>query len=201
MSLTIATIVPNDYFAPWQFVQSILKLPPKYYFKSYQGCVVDINRNYIWNEMLLDKENGSHLLWIDSDIVFEPEDVATIEQDLETYDLVTGLYMLKAWDWKPAIFKKIGKDYEFTEMQEGIFEVEGCGNAFLGISKRVINDERLIKTPYSRITEGDITHGEDISFIQRCRQLGYKLYCDSSIRVGHLKTEALRIGDKQPDIY
>jgi hypothetical protein len=199
--LTIAVIVPNDYFAPWGFVQSILKLPPKYYFKSYQGCVVDINRNYIWHEMLLEKDKKSDLLWVDSDIVFEPEDVATIENDLEKYDLVTGLYMLKSWDWKPAIFKKVGNDYEFTEMQEGIFEIEGCGNAFLGISKRVIADERLDKKPFSKITEEDITHGEDISFIQRARALGYKLYCDSSIRVGHLKTETIRIGDKQPDIY
>ncbi len=200
--LTIATIVPNDYFAPWAFVRSILKLPPKYAFKEYQGCLVDKNRNYIWEEMKLDnKENPSDLLFIDSDIIFEPEDVATIENDLKTYDIITGLYIVKAWDWSAAIFEKINGNYEFTKGKEGIFEVEACGGGFMGISRSIINSLNMPKEPFSFIREGNIVHGEDVSFCQRVREAGFKIYCDSSIKVGHMKTQIIRPGDKEPDIY
>jgi len=200
--LTIATIVPNDYFAPWCFVESILKLPPRYFFKEHQGCLVDKNRNYIWQEMKLDnKEQKSDLLFVDSDIAFEPEDVATMENNLENYDIVTGMYIIKAWDWSLGIFEKVNGNYEFAKGGKGIFEVEACGGGFLGISERVINSTKLINEPFSFIREEDVTHGEDVSFCQRAKEAGFKIYCDSSIKVGHSKTEVIRVGDKQKDIY
>lgn len=200
--LCIATIVPNNYFAPWDFVHSVLKLPPKYLFKDHQGCLVDKNRNYIWHEMKLDnKENPSDLLFIDSDIVFEPEDVATMERDLENYDIVTGQYVIKAWDWSLGIFEKVNGNYEFSKGKEGIFEIEACGGGFLGISKRVIASEKLEKEPFRFIREGDVTHGEDVSFCERAKEAGFKIFCDSSIKVGHMKTEVVRVGDEQKDIY
>jgi hypothetical protein len=200
--LTIATIVPNDYFAPWNFVRSVFRLPPKYLFKEAAGPLCSKNRNYIWEEMKLDnKDNPADLLFIDSDIVFEPEDVATIESDLRIYDVVTGLYILKGWDWSPGIFKKENGVYAFTPAQEGIFEVEACGGAFLGISKRVIAHPLMAHEPFEYIREGNVVHGEDVSFCQRAREAGFKIFCDSSIKVGHMKTQIIRVNDKEPDIY
>ncbi len=222
--MTIGVIVPNDYFAPWDFVHSIFKLPPKYFFKDYRGALVDKNRNYIWEEMRIENKESLHdLLFIDSDIVFEPEDVATIENDLKTYDIVTGVYIVKAWDWKPAIFKKTTfckedvfnvkdaltnepikaprGDYDFVALEEGIFEVEACGAGFLGISHRVINSPSISLEPFNFIREDNVFHGEDVSFCQRAREAGFKIYCDSSIKLGHLKTQIIKVGDKEPDIY
>ena len=200
--LTIATIVPNDYFAPWDFVRSILKLPPKYFFKEHQGCLVSKNRNYIWEMVKLDnKENPGDLLFIDSDIVFEPEDVATMEENLKTYDIVTGLYIIKSWDWSAGIFKKIDGKYDFVKPQEGIFKVEACGNAFMGISRRVINHPAMAHEPFEFIREGNVVHGEDVSFCQRARETGFKVWCNSAVKVGHMKSQIIRPGDKEPDTY
>lgn len=201
--MTIATIAPNGYQAPWEFVSSIFKLPPKYRFKQYQGSLVAKNRNYIWEMMKIDnKDNPSDLLFIDSDIVFEPEDVATIERQLEKYDIVTGLYIVKAWDWSPAIFKRqTGEDYGFTPIQEGLFEVDACGAGFLGISKRVIEHPLMQDEPFNFIREGNVVHGEDVSFCQRAREAGFKILCDPSVKVGHIKSQVIRVGDKEDNLY
>ena len=201
--MKIATIVPNDYFAPWGFVKSCFKLSGQYFpIKEHQGCLVDKNRNYIWHEMKIEnKDAPCDLLFIDSDIVFEPEDVATMEENLKYYDIVTGEYIIKAWDWELGIFEKINGSYEFAKGKEGIFEVEACGGAFLGISHRVINSDKMVKEPFSFMREGDVTHGEDVSFCQRAKEAGFKIFCDSSIKVGHIKQDVIRPGDKQPDTY
>lgn len=183
--MIIATVVPNDYFAPWDYVYSIFKLPPKYRFRTVQSCYVDYNRNFIFREI---KEEDEDLLFIDSDIAFEPEDVFTIENNLRNCDIVTGLYRLL--NGNLAIFKRINGDYEYTESQTGIFEIGACGAGFLGISKKVI--KKMPLNPFSPFQEGNITHGDDVSFCHRAKMQGFKIWCDSSIKVGHIKTKILK---------
>jgi hypothetical protein len=200
--LTIATIVGNSYFVPWGFVQSLLKLPPKYLYKSSQGAFVHLNRNYIWEEMKAEnKETKADLLFIDCDIMFEPMDVSQIESDLEKYDIVTGLYVIKGWEYKPMIYRKEGEEYVHTDIKDGIFEVDGCGSGFLAISHRVINHPALAVEPFNLIQCSNGMYSEDLSFCLRAQQAGFKIHCDSSIKLGHIKTQVLNVGDKEPDIY
>jgi len=184
--ITIATIVPNDYFAPWDYVRSIFKLKG-YDFLTVQGCSLHHNRNGIWQIM----KQGGDLLFIDSDMTFEPEDVAKIEKHLNTYDIIGGLYMLA--NGEHAIFKRIEGDYEFIQPKQGIFEVGAIGTGFLGISSRVI--QKLGKEPFNAVQEGSVTHGDDVSFCHRAREAGFKVWCDPSIVLGHIKSQVIKPGD------
>jgi len=47
--------------------------------------------------------------------------------------------------------------------------------------------------PFSPFTEGKITHGDDVSFCHRARLKGFKIWCDSDIRVGHIKTKIITV--------
>lgn len=184
MSLLIGTIVPNNYFMPFQSVKSFLALGGRYPFTVWEGPDLDFNRNKIFAYAKHAKES---LLMIDSDIVFTPEDVQQIERYLdEGFDAVTGLYVVGYPPYPPCVFERIPGDYKLTEPKEGMNEIGACGGGFLGISKRVI--EAMPKDPFDNIREGDIFHGEDISFCHRLHENGFKLWCDSNIKVGHIRT-------------
>ena len=178
--MIIATVVPNDYFAPWDFVSSFLNISKDYPIKTVQSCSIAHNRNLIF------QETKGDLLFIDSDTIFTPEDVAIIERDLKTYDIVGGAVVLANGELN--IYKRIEGDYEYMPMQRGIFEVGAIGTGFIGISEKVISE---MHEPFFPLTEGKITHGADISFCHRAREKGFKIYCDSEIKVGHIKTRIL----------
>jgi hypothetical protein len=180
--MIIGTIVNNNAFVHWEFVQSILNLP-KYEWITWQGPSLPDNRNRIYEQARMKTED---LLFIDSDLVFTPEQVARVEKLLEDHDVVTGIYLIgKEPKMIPAIFEMGKYDYKFVKPKEGVNEIGACGGGFLGISKRVY--DKLPSNPFSNIREGDIVQGEDISFGQRLSEAGIKLWCDSSLRLGHIR--------------
>src|SRR3990167_1780086 len=174
--MKIGLICQNNFFAPFEFVKSALSLKG-YEYVIVQSHSVPHNRNIVWERV---KEEKDDLLFIDCDMTFTKEDVAKIEKHLETYDIVTGLYVLA--NGVPAIFERGDNDYEFTEPKKGIFEVAACGAGFLGISRRI--HDKLPENPFSNLWEGAIQHGEDVSFCKRAGDAGVKIFCDSSLRLG-----------------
>lgn len=184
--MIIATVVPNDYFAPWDFVRSMLNLNNKYKFLTIQSCSIADNRGLIFKRI---KELKEDLLFIDSDTVFNERDVELIEIGLEQYDILGGACMLS--NGKPNIFKRITGDYDFKDMEQGVFEVDAIGTGFMGISKKVI--EEMPHDSFYPLKEGNLTHGTDISFCHRARKQGFRIWCDSNIAIGHIKTKILRV--------
>ena len=186
--MILSTIVPNNYMMPFEAVKSWLKLP-KYPFVYAQGPDLDFNRNFVWRQV---KDKNDHLLMIDSDIVFTPDDVEAIENHLERgYDAITGIYPVGMEPYPPCVFKRIVGDYTMCEVQEGLNEIDACGGGFLGIHREVI--KKMPNDPFDNIREGDIFHGEDISFCHRLKELGFKLWADSSIQVAQIRTQNIYV--------
>ena len=174
----------------WEAVKSWFELPA--YEKLWaQGPDLNFNRNMIWRQAVQYNETKpSHFMMIDSDIVFTPEDVKKIQAHLDNgLDAVTGIYAVGQPPYPPCIFERIPGDYQLTQPKEGLNEIGACGGGFLGINKRVI--EEMTKDPFDNIREGDVFHGEDISFCHRLHELGLKLWCDSSIKLGHIRTQTV----------
>lgn len=171
---------------PWEAVKCWLKLP-KYTVIWTEGPDLDFNRNMIWQKFFPFKSDH-HLLMIDSDIIFTPQDVAKIQQHLDSgLDVVTGIYPIGTPPYPPCIFERIKGDYKLTGVKEGLNEIDACGGGFMGINKNVI----MPSNPFDNIREGEIFHGEDISFCHRLREKGYKLWADSSIKLGHIRTQTI----------
>lgn len=207
----LSTIVPNNYAMSWEAVKCWLKLSN--YDKVWaQGPDLDYNRNMVWKQAVKYNETKEgHLIMIDSDIVFTPEDVAKIESHLDNgLDAVTGIYPVGQPPYPPCIFERVVNkvqnpeeyrgsiimsdyhiqgDYKLTTPKEGLNEIGACGGGFLGINKNIIN--KLPKDPFDNIREGEIFHGEDISFCHRLRELGFKLWADSEIKLGHIRTQVI----------
>lgn len=183
--MILATITGNNAFVPFDYVKSMLALKGKHEFLHAFGPSLPDNRNEIFSVV---KAHNDDLLFIDSDIVFTPQDIRKMEIHLKILDVVTGVYILVKEKMPdiPAIFKRIEGNYNYTKVEQGIFKIGACGGGFLGISKKVI--QALPSNPFDNILEGTVYHGEDISFCHRVNELGFTIWCDSSIRVGQVRT-------------
>lgn len=181
--MIIATITPNCYSMPFDCVKCWLDLPPLYDYYAVEGPSLPDNRNRVMDYAYTQEDS---VLFIDSDIVFSKEDVNNICLHLAQYDAITGVYCLGRPPYPAAIFKRVEGDYELAKPKRGVHEIGACGAGFLGISKKVVQE--IGKNPFSNIWEGNIQHGEDISFCHRLHEKGFKLMCDSSISVGQVRT-------------
>lgn len=186
--MILATIAANNQFMSFEAVKSWFKVP--IYQKLWaEGPYIDFNRNEIWRRMK-ELPMPQHLLFIDIDIVFTPEDVAKIEKHLESgLDAVGGVYLIGKPPKDPCIFERLEGDYKLTPLKEGLNEVDAIGTGFLGINANVI--ENMPDNPFSYLKEGEITHGEDISFCNRLKAQGFKLWCDSEIKIGHIRPQVI----------
>lgn len=138
------------------------------------------------------KANLDYIMWFDSDMIFEPDIMERMHKHMaEGKDFVTGLCFRRRYPYTPAIFKTL----EFSEngelKSEGFedypkdapFEVAGCGFAACMTSVQMCMDLLLNCQEWFRPIKG---LGEDLSFCMRAKELGYKIWCDPSIKVGHV---------------
>lgn len=132
------------------------------------------------------------ILFIDSDMVFNGHLMEQLAADMdEGRDIVCGLYFKRVFPTKPILYKTIAfkGDEDCSVLYEdypkdSIFEVDGCGFGAVMISQRVLEDvTNYYGYPFAPMVG---KFGEDLSFCWRAKQLGYRLWCDSRIKVGHV---------------
>ena len=140
------------------------QIPLKYYF-LFNESLVQRARNYIVDEFL--RSECSHLMFIDSDIGFNPKDVLALVglqiSDPEKYDIVTGPYPKKTIAWEkvaraaaegygnenPFMLEQFTSDYVFnpvkgmTQFRLGEpVEVSEAGTGFMLISRQALEKYR-----------------------------------------------------------
>lgn len=184
--MIIGTIIPNNYLMPFESVKCFLSVATKYPIVYSQGPYIYDNRNQI---LKMAKRNNESLLMIDSDIIFTVEDVDKIAEHLKTKDAVTGVYCLGVKPYPATIFKRVGKDYEYTEPPKEMQPIGACGGGFMGLSAELI--QSLPDNACNNVFEGGAMHGEDISLCYRIDEIGKTLYCDPSISVGQIRNNVL----------
>lgn len=149
------------------------------------------------------KVDYDYLMWIDSDIVFQPTDFEKLlRRDL---DIVGGVYLMdnntnyavvKNWDVK--YFQTNGM-FEFMERsdiagQTDPIEVCYTGFGFLLIKRGVF--EKL-EYPWFEPHVTDFGNGvkdfasEDVSFCIKARDAGFKIHIDPTVQLGHEKMRTL----------
>lgn len=139
------------------------------------------------------KAEYDYVFWLDSDMVFQQDILLRMIEVMDKNDLdfLTGLYYRRCVPFTPVLFSKLdilpdidGCEWdEFKELPEGLFEVAGCGFGCVLIKTDVLFD---VQSKYGTMFNPLSGMGEDIAFCWRARELGYKIYCDSSIELGHV---------------
>lgn len=180
--------VPCMETAPIEYINSILKL------KKPQGTEilhVPLCLVYVARDMIIDyaiQGDFTHVMFIDSDMVFNSDLILKlVEHDK---DIVSGLAFKRKPPYSPCIFKKlkIGELGEgiceiYEDYQSGLNEVEGVGMACCLIKTEVFKKIRASGQQCFTPIKG---LGEDFAFCVRARQQGFKIFADTSLKVGHM---------------
>ncbi len=173
---------------------------------SVSSLVYD-SRNSLARQAIM--EGFDQVLWLDSDMTFDPDLLVRLESDLgEDKEMVSALYVTRKGKIKPVVYDKCGYDHVsgtvevipyahsyYDYPKDSLFECEavGFGGVLMKTSllKEVTNKYGL---PFSPI----MGFGEDLSFCMRVRDMGKKIYCDSRVKMGHIGHHEFTEEDYRP---
>lgn len=151
------------------------------------GSLVYTSRNDLVQIAI--KQGCDYIFWLDSDMMFPPDVLVRMFEDLKHGDIVSGLYFRRVAPFTPVIYDKLDIDdtgCHYTEpkdIPDGIFEVAGCGFGCVLMPTDIMLDVlEKYGSPFTPING----IGEDLSFCWRARQLGFKIVCDPDIPLGHV---------------
>ena len=147
---------------------------------------VDLARNTLARRAI---DGGfDRVLWIDSDMTFEPDLMERLNADMdEGWDVVTGLYFKRTFPLEPVIYKSIDVNEPKAETywdypQDALFPIAGCGFGGVLIKTETLMD--LDEPPFLPF----LHLSEDLSYCVRMAEKGRKIACDSRIKLGHMGT-------------
>jgi hypothetical protein len=162
-------------------------------------AAIDQGRSQMASDALAD--GFDELMWIDSDIGFDPDDVAKL--GAHGLPIVCGVYPKKG---KNALACNLLPETDRVTFGQGggILEIGYAATGFLLTRRSIYEDvtraaglplcnQRFGRgmTPYflpMLVEDGD-GHwylGEDFSFSERARRAGHRIYADTSIRLFHI---------------
>lgn len=153
------------------------------------GSLVYDSRNNLAKKAI--DMGADYIFWLDSDMVFEPNVLQDMVSTCEVngLDMLSGVYYRRCEPYTPVVFDKTEitpaegvKTTEFDEIPEGIFEVGSCGFGCVLMKTQVAFD---VLARYRDMFGPIAKCGEDISFCARARECGYKIFADSSVKLGH----------------
>lgn len=197
MKITIA-IPSNRGINPKTF-QCVLELIANsdydfYLLVAEEGYTIAENRNYIAVQALNNK--SEYLLMIDDDMVFPPD---TLDKLISNNKDVCGVAyhsrgskdMVKIVPDIMAIAevdkgKYINLETEEDPKYKEVFECYATGTGIILIKTDILYK---IKRPWFEFTyfdNGKCKEGEDWNFCFKAKNVGYKIYTDPTIKVGHL---------------
>ena len=182
-------MVPAEFF-----VAAMKLIRPDSNVAVVQSSLIYDARNQLARKAV--QEGFDRTLWLDSDMTFEPDFYNRLSARLdEGLEMVTGLYVTRKIPIQPVIYDKCGyfehdgggivpfassyKDYP----KDSLFKIEGCGFGGVMVStaliKRVADKFGLPFSPMLGL-------GEDLSFCGRVAEVGGEIWCDSTIKMGHV---------------
>ena len=138
-------------------------------------------------------EPPTHLLFVDDDMVFEPDDIDVLVG--LNKDIVGALCFVRDPPYQPTMLKRndprcklsneYGYIYEYEE--DRLYEVDATGCGFLLIKRDVLLDTAEHKTVHpGKWFDRFWNLAEDYSFCWKARSAGYKIHVYTGIQVGHV---------------
>lgn len=170
--------------------------------KKMNSCTV----SFLINSLIYDSRNklagyaiemeADYILWLDSDMVFPADTLERMMKVLDEHeeiDILSGLYFRRGYPFSPVLFKKL----EINEKNECIFEdydsipkqlceVAGCGFGCVLMRADCLLDMASKQDEIGMWFSPMGNVGEDVAFCIRAREMGYKIYCDPDISLGHM---------------
>jgi len=164
-----------------------------------QGSILTTQRN-----MAVQRIRGDWLLFIDDDMVWQPNAFSKLVAAREEHDLdmIGGLCFRRTPPYQPTLYMReqpTAGAYNFMERwgEDEIVEVDATGMAFLLIHKRVFEmiagspmppyEERTYEgAPPPEFFKWTGRLGEDLRFCQDAKAAGARIWVHTGIPIGHI---------------
>lgn len=143
-------------------------------------------------------------LFLDTDVIFKPEDIFRLMALATDYPIVGGVYPKKNKETELAadlLYSDTGSP--ITEPVFNIYEAQHIPTGFMMIRRHVIEQmmhaypELMYADPHEQLVcyalfdfqlKNGQYYGEDYIFCQRARDLGMRIYIDPLVELGHKMT-------------
>ena len=149
-------------------------------------------------------ESGSNrLFWIDSDMAWEPEQFIRLLAMSKLREVVCAAYTSK--NDQPTFYINHDKDVGLVAGEYGLVEIWGIGLGFTVMQRNVIEElacrARKIKDEATGKSMASVfrvdtfegkRRGEDMAFFADVRELGYKVWLDPTVDLGHIGQKMYR---------
>jgi len=184
------TMIDQSYLSPGEWIKKYIMV----------GDVLPFQRNQCINDM-----EGDWILFVDSDMVWQPSAIKTIVETQAKFDLdiVGGLCFQRVEPFQPTLYKSNprGDGYIYLEQwpEDVALEVDATGMAFCLIHRRVLerisqnemhvpfpSDEdrkEMVPIPFFSLNG---QFGEDFQFCRDAQGAGCRIFVDTSVKIGHV---------------
>lgn len=145
------------------------------------------------------QSTATRLFWIDSDMVWEPEQFMRLLALSQHRDVICAAYPAKKD--QPTFYVNYDKDC-LVQGDYGLLNINGIGLGFAVMSRKVVeqlaaNAEKVIddvsKRELASVFRIDSPkgrrRGEDMAVFSDIRALGYAVYLDPTVDLGHIGTK------------
>lgn len=188
MAIRLMVAVPTTDYVHADFVKSLAKLQEEmgrmhtpYSVEIMTGTLVYFARNRLANKAI--DEGFTHVLWLDSDMVFNEQ----IVDDLLDVgkDMVCGAFVSRRPPYDPCVYSCIDENKVERVKQFGLtpFRVDGCGFATVLTTTELL---KAVNGKFGTCFHPTDFYGEDLAFCWRVKQLGREIWCEPTVRPGHI---------------
>ena len=187
--------VPSTDYAHMDFVKSLFRLSRHLQREGINHDVEIENGSlvYIARDRLACKainEGFTHILFIDSDMVFDENIVETLT--FSGKDFVCGAFQNRRPTYGKCVYKSLKPLESVDAWGAAPFRVAGCGMACTMISTEILKEvQEKHGTCFSPEMIDGIKYGEDLAFCWRANKTGAEIWCEPAARCGHIAHVAI----------
>lgn len=165
--------------------------------ESVVGCsIVQWARSVIVEKFL--QSDSTHLFWIDSDIVWTLEDFFRLVGFGAVLEVVGASYALKR-EAGGFLINRASDDGKLEVNGLGCVKIRSMGLGFTLLQRAVVEKvaagKERVRDPLNGVEYADVfrvdrtkngPRGEDTAFFDDIRELGFKVWLDPSVKLGHI---------------
>tara|TARA_R110000782_G_scaffold36207_1_gene86257 strand:- start:221 stop:1699 length:1479 start_codon:yes stop_codon:yes gene_type:complete len=201
---TILLAIPTNRYIEPETMKSIYNMTvPEGYTVDFQyayGYQIDQIRNLIaeWTKRY------DYLFSVDSDIVL-PQD-ALVKMLSADVDVISGLYIQRITNTHTVELYMDTPSGGMTNIpyemlkDRGVVEIAGCGFGACLVKSNVIRTMEYPHFYYTSALEHINTVSEDVYFCKKARDLGFKIWADTSIKCEHIGNHTFKLNDEIPTV-